>query len=83
MDVQGFEDQVIRGGESTIARARLCIVELSFRPLYDGAPLFEDVYPLLQALGFRMAGFSSSIRASDGGMISIDGVFERTDSGPG
>ncbi len=80
MDVQGFEDHVIRGGASTIEQARLCIVELSFRALYEGAPLFDEIYPLLRQLGFRLVGFCGSITGTDGWMISVDGVFERSAS---
>lgn len=77
MDVQGLEDRVIRGAEQTLRQARLCLAEVSFRPLYDGAPLFDDVYPSLRELGFRLVAFVSPLRASDGSTISIDGVFER------
>jgi FkbM family methyltransferase len=81
MDVQGFEPHVIRGGEATLRSARICIVELSFRPLYESAPLFDDVYPLLRELGFRTIGFVGGLNASDRSPLSVDGIFERVSAG--
>ena len=80
MDVQGFEDHVIRGGGRTLRSARLCIVELSFQPLYEGAPLFDDVYALFRELGFRLNGLWNPIRGSDGSVMWADGIFERSGS---
>jgi FkbM family methyltransferase len=34
MDVQGFEDRVIRGGGKTFAGARACIIEVQRAKLY-------------------------------------------------
>ena len=47
LDVQGFEDKVIAGGEDVVARAKIIIIEVSFQPLYEGGPLFDDIYRLL------------------------------------
>ena len=44
IDVQGFEDKVLRGGERTIGRARYCILEMSLDRLYENSPLFDDIY---------------------------------------
>jgi methyltransferase, FkbM family len=35
LDVQGFEDKVIAGGEDVVARAKIIIIEVSFQPLYE------------------------------------------------
>ena len=52
MDVQGFEDKVIAGGVKTIRKAKILIVETSFEELYEGQPLFDDIYEKLKELGF-------------------------------
>ncbi|HSR06546.1 MAG TPA: FkbM family methyltransferase, partial [Bryobacteraceae bacterium] len=36
LDVQGYEDRVVAGGEATLRRVRALIVETSFRELYQG-----------------------------------------------
>ncbi len=61
LDVQGFEDRVIKGGECTLRAAKYVICEVSFIPLYKGQPLFHDIYSHLKALGFSLAGFLDNI----------------------
>src|SRR5215831_4284567 len=46
MDVQGYEDRVILGGEKVFSRAKLLIVETSFQTLYESQPLFDEVYSM-------------------------------------
>lgn len=65
MDVQGFEDKVIRGGRSTFARARIALVEMSFVPLFAGQPLFEEVHALLVECGLRFAGIKNQVMLPD------------------
>ncbi|MFN8465859.1 MAG: FkbM family methyltransferase [Caldilineaceae bacterium] len=43
IDVQGFEDKVLLGGELTIRHASMLIIETSFQVLYEGQALFGDV----------------------------------------
>lgn len=61
MDVQGVEDRVIRGGRAVFSAAQLVLVELSFVPMYDRQPLFEEVHELLVGCGLRLAGFKNQI----------------------
>lgn len=56
IDVQGYEGHVLQGGERTIRRAALVIIETSFEVLYEGQPLFDDVYGILTHWGFAYAG---------------------------
>jgi Methyltransferase FkbM domain len=56
IDVQGFEDKVIAGGQETLKKCRLVILETSFDTLYEGQPLFHDIYKLMIGMGFKYAG---------------------------
>lgn len=56
MDVQGFEDHVIRGGSEVIRNASVIQIETAFVTLYEGQPLFDDIYRLLSGLGFAYYG---------------------------
>jgi FkbM family methyltransferase len=56
IDVQGYEGHVLRGGQQTLRRAAAMIVETSFEPLYEGQPLFPDVYRTLTEWGFTYLG---------------------------
>jgi FkbM family methyltransferase len=80
MDVQGFEGKVIRGGEKTIARASVLILETSFRPLYVGQPLFDTIYDILRAKGFTFMGCEGPMRnLKDGSILQCDSIFVRRD----
>ena len=76
IDVQGFEDRVIRGGRRTLRGARACVVETSLRPMYDGSPLFDDVYGCMRDLDFVLTGFAGSLGTSEGELLQVDAVFE-------
>ena len=56
IDTQGYEDRVVHGGERLISRAKLLIVEVSFQTLYEGQPLFADIYDLFRQRGFSYMG---------------------------
>jgi FkbM family methyltransferase len=56
IDVQGFEDKVIHGGKETIQRCQVVILETSFEALYEGQPLFHDIYNLMIDMGFKYSG---------------------------
>lgn len=80
IDVQGFEDRVIRGGGATLRSAHLCILEVSFRPLYDRSPLFDDVYMLMRELGFVLTALETPLTSPSGELLQADAVFEPRDS---
>jgi FkbM family methyltransferase len=61
IDVQGVEDRVIRGGSAVFSAAKVVLVEMSFVPMYDDQPLFEEVHGLLETCGLRLAGFKNQI----------------------
>ena len=54
IDVQGFEDAVLRGGEKTIRMAQMLILEVSFSELYHGQVLFADLVKMLDTWGFKI-----------------------------
>ena len=78
IDAQGYEDRVISGGSRTLAAARVCVIEVSFEPLYESSPLFDDVYVPMRDLGFRLGGFAGSLAAAHGQVIQADAVFVAT-----
>jgi FkbM family methyltransferase len=80
MDVQGFEDRVIRGGRETLRKARYCMLEMSLFRLYEGAPLFDDLYSVMRELGFHLVGVVDQVTGASGRMLQIDAVFERDGS---
>lgn len=56
IDVQGFEDKVIAGGSATLLQSKIVIIETSYVELYEGQPLFNDIYRMLTDLGYIYRG---------------------------
>jgi FkbM family methyltransferase len=79
MDVQGFEPQVIRGGPAAFRRASIVATEVCFcRPLYQGQPLFDDLYGTLRGLGFAFMGNAEQQASlTDARVVEADAIFER------
>ena len=78
IDVQGTEDKVIAGGQLLLQRAKVLIVEMSIESLYEGQPLFADIFEVLGGLGFRYKGsLSQAFSTLDGSVLYADSIFVR------
>lgn len=78
MDVQGFEDEVIKGGIETIKKAKVLVIECSLQTTYIGEPMFHGVYSLMHPLGFEYRGsIKQSVRKDDESFLQADCVFIR------
>lgn len=76
IDTQGFEDRVIGGGEQTIRKASIVVVEVSFAKLYEDQPLFGQIYDRMRSLGFDYAGALHQLRSpKDGQPLQADAIF--------
>lgn len=56
LDVQGYELEVLAGGEQTLQSTVMVELEVSFAELYEGQPLAGEVLAFMAARGFRAAG---------------------------
>ena len=76
LDVQGYEDKVLRGGANTIAGAKVLVVEVSFVTLYEHQPLFDDIYKIVRKLGFVYIGSRERHYSRETGeLIYEDAIF--------
>lgn len=76
IDVQGFEDRVIKGGMNTLKKADLILIETSFEELYEGQLLFDGIYQLLANLGFIFKGnLTQAINRKDGKILYAESIF--------
>ena len=76
-DVQGYEDRVLKGGADTINKAKFLILELSLEPLYEGSPVFDDIYGVVRQMGFRLVGMGDGFRNKSGYLLQVDAIFEK------
>jgi FkbM family methyltransferase len=78
IDVQGYEDKVIAGAAATIAKTKAIIIEVSFRELYEGQPLFDSIFALLSNMGFKyMGNLYQLLSPIDGSPLQADALFVR------
>jgi FkbM family methyltransferase len=80
IDVQGYEANVLAGGAATVRRAVAVIMETSFRRLYEGQPLFDEIYETMRGLGFEFQGnMEQMVSPADGRVVQADSIFIRRD----
>lgn len=76
IDAQGFEKQVLEGGNGSYHLIKGFQIELSLSELYEGAPLYTEIIAILQEKGFSMVamepGFSE---IASGKQLQFDGFF--------
>ncbi len=82
IDVQGYEDQVLAGGKTTCGRAAAIIIEVSFETLYEGQPLFDDIYRTLTGMGLVYKGdLEETAERNSGRNLYADAIFLRRADG--
>ena len=78
LDVQGYELQVLQGAADFLKRVDFVLLEASFKPMYQGEPLFMDVEKKMQEFGFeflRPVGFLRSPKTGE--FLQMDALFQR------
>lgn len=79
IDVQGFEDQVIKGGENIIKNSSIVIIETSFVKLYKNQILFNEILKLMDELDFSYYGSAERHFTKDNKLIYEDSIFIKKD----
>jgi FkbM family methyltransferase len=78
LDVQGFELEALKGALKNLKNIKIIQIELSFVPLYEGAPLFVEVVSFLEKEGFEIFTILPGFRdRSNGKLLQADGIFIR------
>lgn len=82
IDVQGFEEAVLRGAERSLDRCAGLYLELSLVPLYRGALSFAQAIERLAARGFALVDLRYPFNdPGSGELLQIDGTFFRSTRG--
>ena len=76
IDVQGFELETLAGAVETLARSKVVIIEMSFAYLYEGQPLFHEVYETMYGHGYRFRGsLAQMLHPETGEIVQTDAIF--------
>lgn len=79
IDVQGYEDKVMRGGPLTLAKASFVAMEVTFDDEYEGQPSFDVLYRMMADLGFAYRGAAGQYTSKvDHRFMYADAIFENT-----
>jgi FkbM family methyltransferase len=78
MDTQGFDLEVFRGALRSLASVCGVMSELSFDPIYEDIPRFDQALLAYMAEGYRLTGLYPVLRnREDLTVIEFDGVLVR------
>lgn len=78
LDVQGFEENVIKGANKVLKRIKGIQIEMSLTELYKGEMLYREVIDLLESLGFNLYSFENGFYDYQSGrLLQVDGLFFR------
>lgn len=83
IDVQGYENHVLRGASETLAQVKYVITEASFETLYQGQGSVAETFALLTPYGLRFKGVLEQLACPmDDRILQADLLFVR-DGTPG
>lgn len=81
IDTQGYELEILKGGENTLANAAFVLLEVSFLDIYLNCPLAADVISYMNARGFVIYDICTLMkRPLDKALYQADVLFARADS---
>ncbi len=79
IDVQGYEDRVLKGAMETLKSVDAVLIELTAKRLYKEQAMEGDVRTMLEHAGFRFAGHCGDIRhLLTGDTVQRDALFIRS-----
>lgn len=80
LDVQGFEDRVLRGAEQSLPKTDFIQIELSLKSLYAQQTTYLQMCAYLEQRGFNLIGLEPGFTdPSTGRLLQADGIFRRHD----
>jgi FkbM family methyltransferase len=76
LDVQGTEQQVLRGARATLNQVEAIEVEVSIQPVYDGQALITEIVAYLDDAGFDLVALEPAFRdPRTGKLLQLDAFF--------
>lgn len=82
LDVQGYELEVLKGAERTLASTEVVLMEVALLHYNKGAPLMPEVLAFMEDRGFSPYDICGQLRRiSDRALFQTDVIFVRHESG--
>lgn len=79
IDTQGFDLEVLKGAERILTMYPILHIELSFMPLYLGAPTYSEVIEWITSRGYSIGGVFPVSYAPHGELMDADVLFVRAE----
>lgn len=80
LDVQGFELEVLKGGDDTLQGCQAALLEVSFFPFFPGVPIVNEVIQFMTDKGFAWYDVMGIYRRpADDALAQLDLMFVRSD----
>jgi FkbM family methyltransferase len=81
IDTQGYELEILKGGQKAMASAEFILLEVSFLDIYVNSPLAADVVAFMQQHGFVLYDICTLMnRPLDGTLFQSDFLFVKEKS---
>ncbi len=80
LDTQGYELEILKGGDDTLKNTKVLLLEVSLIPYNAGGPLIAEVIEYLDKKNFQLFDFCSQFRKADGVLFQTDLLFLNRDS---
>lgn len=77
LDVQGFEDRVLRGALKSLKKIDYILLELAFEKMYENQLLFNQMYDILNSLGYKFVAPIGFNYGDDNKIIEVDALFKK------
>lgn len=79
LDVQGYELNVLKGAVNTLKRTSWVLLEVSLKPLYQGAPDMDEVWSFMKNQGFQYYDVFDIYRSEHQVITQMDVLFKQND----
>lgn len=79
LDVQGYEKQVLLGGENFVKNVDYLLLEMSFIRMYNDEPLFDEMHDYIKSIGYSLVGPIGSLPSDNGQIMQMDMLYKRND----
>lgn len=76
LDVQGFEDRVLKGAKEALKKTRFIWIEVSFKTLYHGSCLFGDIHKILNDSNFILVEILDEFRSPHNELLQANCLYK-------